>query len=156
MSDYAWQVSPGGTITAGGISTANTVTVTWNTAGPQSVSVNYMDQNGCTGAGPAVHNVTVNPRPADPMLFGPNVVCKGYADNIYHTDNGMIGYTWIVTGDGVITSGAGTNSIKVTWNELGSQIVTLKVTGENGCSSSDVSKHLVVIEGICGCDNLNK
>ena len=40
MTNYIWAVSAGGTITAGGTSNS-TVTVTWNTAGAQTVSVNY-------------------------------------------------------------------------------------------------------------------
>ena len=47
MSGYVWTVSGGGSITAGGGSSDNTVTVTWNTAGPQSVSVRYTDSYGC-------------------------------------------------------------------------------------------------------------
>lgn len=41
MTGYVWTISAGGTITAGGTATDNTVTVIWNTAGPQTVSVNY-------------------------------------------------------------------------------------------------------------------
>ncbi|MEQ9425068.1 MAG: Ig-like domain-containing protein, partial [Cyclobacteriaceae bacterium] len=48
QSNYVWTVSSGGTITAGGTGTDNSVTVTWNTAGSRSVSVNYEDSNGCT------------------------------------------------------------------------------------------------------------
>jgi hypothetical protein len=39
-SDYVWSV-PGGTITSGGSTGDNTATVTWNTAGPQTISVNF-------------------------------------------------------------------------------------------------------------------
>ena len=39
FSFYFWTVSPGGSITAGGSPTNNSVTITWNTAGPQYVSV---------------------------------------------------------------------------------------------------------------------
>jgi len=58
--NYAWTVV-GGTITAGGTSASNTATITWNTAGMQSVSVNYQNSNGIPGPSPAVYNVTVNP-----------------------------------------------------------------------------------------------
>ena len=59
-SNYAWTVL-GGTVTAGGTSASNTVTITWNTTGSQSVSVNYQNSNGIPGPTPAVYNVTVNP-----------------------------------------------------------------------------------------------
>ena len=65
MTNYVWSVSAGGTITAGGTNISNTVTVTWNTTGPQSVSVNYtVPATGCTAASPKVLSITVNPKPA--------------------------------------------------------------------------------------------
>ena len=54
MSSYIWTVSPGGTVTAGGTATDNSVTVTWNTAGPQAVTVNYTTPDGCTAVTPTV------------------------------------------------------------------------------------------------------
>ena len=66
MTNYIWSVSAGGTITAGGTTNSNTVTVTWNTAGAQTVSVNYTNGNGCTAAAPTVYNVTVNALPFRP------------------------------------------------------------------------------------------
>ena len=47
-SDYQWTLSAGGTISTGGTTADNSVTVTWNTPGVHSVSVNYNDLNGCT------------------------------------------------------------------------------------------------------------
>ncbi len=69
MSIYAWVVSAGGTITAGGTATDNTVTVTWNTAGPQTVSVNYQNASGCSAATPTIYNVTVNPLPKTSPIY---------------------------------------------------------------------------------------
>jgi hypothetical protein len=60
MTNYTWVVSAGGTITAGGGTANNTVTVTWNSATTQTVSVNYTNSNGCTASAPTVYNVTVN------------------------------------------------------------------------------------------------
>ena len=57
-SNYIWTVI-GGSITAGGLGTNNTATVTWNTAGIQSISVNYQDVGGCTAASPTLLNITV-------------------------------------------------------------------------------------------------
>ena len=47
MTGYTWAVSSGGTITSG--QGTNTVTVTWNTAGTQTVSVTYTNSSitGC-------------------------------------------------------------------------------------------------------------
>ncbi|MGQ1786451.1 beta strand repeat-containing protein, partial [Saccharicrinis sp. GN24d3] len=60
MSNYSWIIPVEATVTAGGTSTDNSVTLTWNTAGNHSLSVNY-EENGCSGASPAVSNVTVIP-----------------------------------------------------------------------------------------------
>ena len=56
QASYSWMVA--GTagvdysITSGGLgSSSNTVTLKWLTAGSKNVSVNYTDQNGCTGGG---------------------------------------------------------------------------------------------------------
>jgi uncharacterized protein (TIGR02145 family) len=62
-NNYLWQVSAGGTITAGGGSNDNTVTVMWNTAGAQTVSVNY-SMSGCSAQTPYVYNITVKPVPS--------------------------------------------------------------------------------------------
>jgi len=61
MTGYSWTISPGGLITAGG--GTNSVTVTWNSPGAQTLSVNYVNSNSCTATAPSVYNVTVNARP---------------------------------------------------------------------------------------------
>jgi hypothetical protein len=75
MSNYVWTVI-GGTITAGGLATDNTATVTWNTAGAQSISVNYTNAGGCTGATSTVYNITVNDSPTIALGTNPSV-CSG-------------------------------------------------------------------------------
>jgi len=59
MSNYSWTVSAGGTITDGGEADDNTVTVTWDNAKGQTVTVNYTNATGCSSANPAVYAVTV-------------------------------------------------------------------------------------------------
>jgi len=69
MTAYTWVVSAGGTITSGGTFTDNTVTITWNTAGPQTVSVNYTNATGCSATSPTVKPVTVNPLPTTSPIW---------------------------------------------------------------------------------------
>ena len=45
MTGYVWTVSSGGTLVSG--SGTNAITVTWNTAGPQTISVIYTNFNSC-------------------------------------------------------------------------------------------------------------
>jgi gliding motility-associated-like protein len=74
-SNYVWVVS-GGFITAGGTSTSSTATVTWNSIGARTISVNYIDAGGCTAITPTVYNVTVNAEPTITLGSNPTV-CSG-------------------------------------------------------------------------------
>jgi hypothetical protein len=57
MTGYTWTVSAGGTITAG--TGTNTITVTWTTPGAQSVSVNYLNPNGCSAASATIYSLII-------------------------------------------------------------------------------------------------
>ncbi len=136
MSSYSWTVSAGGTITAGG-SGSSSITVTWNTAGAQTVSVNYINGNGCTAVTPATYNVTVNPLPV-PAIAGPVPVCVTSTGNLYTTAAGMTNYIWTVSAGGTITAG-GTNTdntVTVTWNTVGAQTVRVNYTNAFGCTAT--------------------
>jgi uncharacterized repeat protein (TIGR01451 family) len=69
MTNYVWSVSAGGTVISGGTSTSNTITIKWNTAGIQTVSVNYTNAFGCTASAPSVFNVIVNPLPLTSVIY---------------------------------------------------------------------------------------
>lgn len=134
MTSYVWSVSGGGTITAGGTSTSNTATVKWNTAGTQTVTVNYQNSNGCAANPPTAYPVLVNPLPV-PIIAGPSEVCTGTAGHVYITESNMTNYTWSVSTGGTITAGTGTNSITVTWSQSGSKSVSVGYTNSNLCTS---------------------
>jgi len=142
MTNYVWTVV-GGTITAGGTATDNTATVTWNTSGVQSISVNYTNGTGCTAATAFVLNVTVNPIPA-PVITGPAPVCESITGTTetYSTPN-VAGntYNWVVVG-GIIISGQGTNSITVQWTTAGAGSV--QVTESIPSSSCTAVANLAV------------
>jgi len=111
MTNYNWLISSGGLVTAGGTATSNSVTITWNTVGTHTVSVNYLNGNACTALTATVLNVTVNPAgqvndPPDQML------CNGIMTLpvVFTTTNpGTTTYTW--TNDqssiGLASSGSG-------------------------------------------------
>jgi len=136
MTNYLWSVSSGGTITSGGGTGNNTVTITWNTAGAKTVSVNYTNTNGCAATTPTVYNVTVNALPT-PTIAGPPAVCATSAGNVYTTQAGMTNYTWSVSAGGFITAGGGTgdNTVTITWNTAGAQTVSVIYTNTNGCTA---------------------
>jgi hypothetical protein len=54
------------TVISGGTGTDNTVTLQWLTTGNKTVTVNYDDANGCTGASAASNTTSVIDIPATP------------------------------------------------------------------------------------------
>ena len=145
MTGYTWTISAGGTITAG--ATTNVITVTWSTAGAQTVSVNYANSNGCTAGTAIVKNVTVNALPV-PTITGLAAVCAGTTGVTYTTETGMTGYTWTVSSGGTITAGAGTNTITVSWNTVGAQNVYVNYINANGCTATTPSVKSVSVNAL--------
>ena len=147
MTNYQWNVTSGGTITSG--SGTNAITVTWNTAGTDTVKVNYANAGGCSAAAPVNFPVTVNPNP-QPTITGPASVCAGTPGNVYTTQAGMTNYQWSVSAGGTITAGGtGTsNSVTVKWNTAGAQSVSVNFTNSNGCTSQTATQFPVTVNPI--------
>jgi hypothetical protein len=133
MTGYIWTVSSGGTITAG--AGTNVITVLWNSTGAKTVSVNYINTNGCSAAAPAIFNITVNPVPV-PTIGSSNNPCVGSSGNMYYTEASMTGYVWTVSAGGTIVSGQGTNAINITWNGVGAQSVNVNYNNSFGCPAT--------------------
>ena len=145
MTNYVWTVSGGATITSGGGPANNTITITWNTLGAQSVSVNYTNGNLCTAAAPTLFAVDVRPLPV-PVIAGPTPVCRNSTGNVYSTHAGMTGYVWTVSAGGVITAGGtGNNSVTVTWTTAGAQSVSVSYTNAEGCTSAAPTVYPVLV-----------
>ncbi len=134
-SDYIWSVSSGGTITAGGGTGSNTVTVTWNTAGAQTVSVNYYNSAGCSADAPVVYNVTVDALPV-PTITGQTSLCVNSGNYTYSTEANMQNYVWSVSSGGVINNGSGSDQIQVSWVVAGAQTVSVTYSNSIGCSAA--------------------
>ena len=136
MTSYQWNVSGGGTVTSGGGTADNTVTVTWSTVGAQTVGVNYRSADGCDAPSETVKNITVNPLP-NPTISGPVTVCAGTSGNVYSTEPGMSTYVWTVSAGGTITSGGSSNNATATirWNTDGPQTVSVSyLNPATGCT----------------------
>jgi hypothetical protein len=139
MTNYAWIVSLGGVINYG--SGTNQIQVSWNIAGPQTVSVTYTNGAGCNPITPTVRNVTVNPMP-DPagIITGTSNICAG-TNGVAYSVSPILNantYTWAVPGGATIVSGAGTNSITVDYatNAVSGVIIA---SGNNLCGSGQAS-----------------
>ncbi|MCX6285996.1 MAG: hypothetical protein NTY96_02645 [Bacteroidetes bacterium] len=142
MHNYQWIISAGGS-TVTGLCT-NTIHVTWTTAGPRTVSVNYLNGNNCMGASPAVFNVSVFPLPM-PTIFGNSSVCANSTAEVYSTESGMSNYLWTTASGGTITSGQGTESITVNWGDPGNSTVTVTYTSPKGCNPVTPAIKTVII-----------
>jgi len=164
MSSYSWLVSPGGQVMAGG--DGNVIVVKWNTAGSQTVSVNYENSSGCDAALSTVYNVEVNPLPV-PVISGPATPRVTSVGNVYSTEDLMTNYVWTVSGGGTITAGgtAASNTVAVTWNSTGNQTVSVRYTNSSTCIAADPTVYdvtvdplpvatSVAISGIPGIDSL--
>jgi trimeric autotransporter adhesin len=114
MTGYVWNVSSGGTITWG--AGTNQIQVTWNTAGAQSVTVNYNNATGCAAPSPTSYSVTVNPMPGTAgTITGTATVCggaQGVAYSIAPVANAA-NYVWNLPSGATIATGFNTNSITV-------------------------------------------
>ncbi len=142
MSGYTWTVSSGGSIYAGAGTSA--ITVVWNNAGAQTVSVNYNNANGCQALNPTVLNVTVNDIPAAAgAINGTTTVCAG-AQGVPYSVAAVTGaqtYVWTLPAGATIASGAGTNIISVNYAATAvSGAIT--VQGNNLCGSGATSPAL--------------
>jgi hypothetical protein len=72
MNNYSWSLT-GGTVSAGGTATDNTITITWTTLGSQSVSVNYENADSCNAETDTQLPVEVYRRPeTGPSYYVPN------------------------------------------------------------------------------------
>lgn len=142
MSSYSWTFSnmssgppsPAGHIISG--AGTNSITVRWGGSGSNTVSVNYTNPNGCSAPQPTAFNVNVAPVPFPGILSGPTTVCEGVLA-IYTAPSGQPTYNWTTIGNGIITSGAGTNSVTIRWNSGTSGHVYLNYGIQNGCQTLD-------------------
>ncbi|MCX6268095.1 MAG: T9SS type A sorting domain-containing protein [Bacteroidetes bacterium] len=132
MTNYNWAVSIGGTIVSG--AGTNAITVLWPYPGNRTVSVAYTNATGCAVITPTVYNVTINPA-AVPTIGSSNTPCINSTNNQYYTNTGMSNYLWNISPGGIITSGQGTNTIYVTWNNVGAQWVNVSYTNSFGCNA---------------------
>jgi gliding motility-associated-like protein len=78
-TNYQWAVS-GGTITAGGGTNDDNVTVLWDGAGPTyTIDINYENALGCSGATATQSTITVHLLPVDALNPVDNAYCAGDA-----------------------------------------------------------------------------
>ncbi len=130
---YLWSVSSGGTVTAGGGTGNNTVTVTWNTAGAQTVNVKHVV--GADTSCLRTHNVTVAPTNTVSLTSG-----AGTNNQTLQVNTPITAITYGTTGATVTGLPAG-----VTGSWAGN-VVTISGTP----TVSGVFNYTVTLTGGCG------
>lgn len=140
MTSYDWQISSGGNISS---SNGNSVSVLWNTSGPQTISVNYVNSDGCSASTSTTKNVSVTPVPL-PSISGGKIVCPAGSTGVtYTTESGKSSYTWglysmtfpsgtqtpLPPALGQIVSGNGTNSVSINWPAEGTYALRVMYDG---------------------------
>lgn len=146
MTNYVWTVT-GGTITAG--AGTNSVTITWNTSGAQSVSVNYANNNGCLAVTPVSYSVTVLPLPV-PVISGANTACESSLYLDYTTESGMTNYVWDMSPNSGTITQTGTNMVTIFWTAPGTKWVSVSYNGTNGCAAASPAIYNVTVNPLPG------
>jgi hypothetical protein len=142
-SNYVWIVSSGGTISAGGGTANNTVTVTWNTSGARTVNVNYDNPPGTPWPSPTVYNVTVKPIPDLTTYPLSKTICNMGNTNIMLISS-VAGttFTWTATPSSALISGYNNGSGSMIMQTLANsgfniETVTYAITPQAaGCTGS--------------------
>ncbi len=145
MSNYVWNVSAGGSISAG--SNTNEITVDWAGVGPQTVTVTYENTYGCTPTAASSFNVDINPLPVATITSGATSVCLNESGLQYTTQPNMSNYVWTITG-GTITAGSTSNTITVTWDQVGPQVLTVTYEDGNSCSPASPGSYNVTVHDL--------
>ncbi|MFZ4521321.1 MAG: FISUMP domain-containing protein [Bacteroidales bacterium] len=123
--NYSWTIPPEADVSDGGTSMDNFVTVTWNTAGSYSISVNYAEPiTLCSAAIPATYPVVVSPVPT-PSLNGVIMICLGTSGTTYTTQPGKTNYTWTIPPEAHVEAGGANseNFVTVTWLSPGNYTI---------------------------------
>lgn len=111
--NYLWTVSSHGTIVEGGASSDNYITVEWGSGPYGSISLvtSDCDSDLCNEA----THVTIPIIESQTTIYGPAIACKSGSSTFSAPLFSGATYNWIVSNNGYISGGYGTNDIEVTW-----------------------------------------
>ena len=81
----------------------NAITVKWNNAGAQYLTVSYTSAAGCPAPVPTTYNVTVGTLPSA-TIVGSDIVCVNGGLQVYTTEAGYYDYSWTISQGGTPVS----------------------------------------------------
>jgi|GEM_PF-791430 len=145
-SSYTWTVSPGATISSG--QGTSTITVEYACTASTNGTVSVVANSACFGSSaPSALSYAMGGSLATPgAIAGLSSVPKGTNDLVYTVSplSGATSYSWSVPVGCTITSGQGTNSIKV---DYGCTAISgdISVTATNSCTTTAASTLTITV-----------
>jgi sugar lactone lactonase YvrE len=144
---YSWTVPSGATITSG--QGTNSITVDFGSTGG-TVSVTETNSFGSTTSSVSV---TVASMPVSQTITGPSNVASGSTGITYSISvNSGSTYNWTVPAGATITSGQGTDSIKVSFGSTGGTVSVME-TNFLGSATSSLAVSINAPTGISSVQN---
>ncbi|MFI5222074.1 MAG: T9SS type A sorting domain-containing protein [Bacteroidia bacterium] len=135
--NYQWFALPSSSV-IGNYSLLNvnpTSTTNYRVSGNQIIS-------GVSCSNSDTVKVTVNPKPALPVISGPDSVKVNYLNTFNVANHAVSSYNWFLN-NGTINSGQGTNSAGVTFTSAGTRKINV-IESQNNCASDTASKTVTV------------
>lgn len=140
---YNWVVT-GGTPASG---SGTSITVTWTgSAGTiQVTAINSLTAAQCSTTS-LVKNIIINPLATPTIVSNDWTVCQNtYGHEYYNPEPPVLNsYTWVITGDGIITAGQYTNSVTVSWGNPGYGTLTVFAKTDKGCQGSSGTQNVTI------------
>lgn len=141
-SKYMWRLNGSGANISG--QGTKTVKFAWNTPGTFTLDVIELSKDSCWGT--LIDTlVVVYPKPVANTISGAKVVCNPNTSSLGYKLNGLSGstYNWTIN-NGSIISGAGTDSITVSWNEMEPAWLKVVEISAFGCAGDTVKQDIVL------------
>lgn len=151
-SDYTWSVD-GDPVGQNGTAWQST----WNLPGVHNISIVEINSFGCSTGTSTV--VRIGEKPVPEITGRPRSCLNEGIQRYIATPIPNTDFTWTISGGGVITSGANSDTVMIRWNRVGSFDITLHAINRiSGCDStitmrvtSDSIQRPVVAMNAFGC-----
>lgn len=127
--NYTWVIS-GGTLTSGALD-EETIDITWDGVAPYTISLNYVNVNGCDAVNPTIENITVNVVTAG-LSADKTTICS--IEDVTFTATGGVTYEFYV--DAVSVQGPDPSDTYVASGLTDGQVVTVRAIGATGCDDT--------------------
>jgi hypothetical protein len=146
VASYTWTVSSGATITSG--QGTSSIIVDFSCTAQANGVISVVANNGCVGqsASSALSYAMGGSMATPGTIAGLTTVPKGATDVPYSVSllNGATSYTWSVPSGYTITSGQGTNSIRVNYGCTAAN-GNITVVASNSCTTSSASSLTITV-----------